>query len=92
MKYEIKVTSKFKKDLKLAKKQKKNIDLLFEVIDKLAKGKKLEDKFRDHELSGNFAGIRECHVESDWLLMYEIRENTLVLLLYRVGSHSEVCE
>ncbi|MBR2750541.1 MAG: type II toxin-antitoxin system YafQ family toxin [Lachnospiraceae bacterium] len=92
MKYEIKVTSKFKKDLKLAKKQKKNIDLLFEVIDKLAKGKKLEDKFRDHELSGNFAGIRECHVESDWLLMYEIRENTLVLLLYRVGSHSELFE
>ena len=92
MKYEIKVTSKFKKDIKLAKKQKKNIDLLFEVIDKLAKGKKLEDKFRDHELSGNFAGIRECHVESDWLLMYEIRENTLVLLLYRVGSHSELFE
>ncbi len=92
MKYEIKVTSKFKKDLKLAKKQKKNIDLLFEVIDKLAKGKKLEDKFRDHELSGNFAGIRECYVESDWLLMYEIRENTLVLLLYRVGSHSELFE
>ena len=74
MKYEVKFTTQFKKDLKLAKKQKKNLDLLFDVIDKLANGKKLDSKFRDHDLSGDYAGTRECHVEPDRLLIYEIRD------------------
>ncbi len=90
MKYEVKFTTQFKKDLKLAKKQKKNLDILFDVIDKLANGKKLDSKYRDHDLSGDYAGTRECHIEPDWLLVYEIRDDVLVLMLYRLGSHSEL--
>ncbi len=90
MKYEIKFTTQFKKDLKLAKKQKKDLDLLFDVIDKLASGKKLDPIFRDHDLSGDYAGTRECHIEPDWLLVYEIQNDVLVLMLYRLGTHSEL--
>lgn len=88
MKYEIKFTTQFKKDLKLAKKQNKNIDLLFEVVKTLAEGGTLDAKYRDHELSGNYKGTRECHIDPDWLLIYEIRDEVLVLVLYRLGSHS----
>ena len=90
MKYEIKFTSQFKKDLKQAKKQGKNTDKLFAVIEKLASGEALESKYKDHALAGNYKDCRECHVEPDWLLIYEIFENTLVLMLYRAGSHSEL--
>ena len=69
MKYEVKFTTQFKKDLKIAKKQKKNLDLLFDVIEKLANGKKLAPKYRDHDLSGDYVGTRECHIEPDWLLV-----------------------
>ena len=89
-KYEIRFTTQFKKDLKLAKKQGKDIDKLFEVIEKLANGEALDDKYRDHDLTGNYKGCRECHVEPDWLLIYEIDNGVLVLMLYRVGSHSEL--
>ena len=85
MKYDV----QFKKDLKLAKKQKKNLDKLFEVINILANGGTLEEKYREHELTGNYKGTRECHVEPDWLLIYEIPNNILVLMLYRLGTHSE---
>ncbi len=90
MKYEVKFTTQFKKDLKLAKKQKKDINKLFEVIELLAEGKSLEAKYRDHDLSGNYKGARECHIEPDWLLIYEYRNEILVLVLYRLGTHSEV--
>lgn len=90
MKYEVKFTTQFKKDLKLAKKQGKDIEKLFEVIGKLANGEVLDEKYRDHDLTGNYKGCRECHVESDWLLVYEVVDDILVLMLYRVGSHSEL--
>lgn len=90
MKYDIQFTNQFKKDLKLAKKQNKNLDKLFEVIDILANGGTLEAKYRDHDLTGNYKGTRECHVEPDWLLIYEICGDVLVLMLYRLGSHSEL--
>ena len=90
MKYEVKFTAQFKKDLKLAKRQNKNLDKLFEVVNLLANGNVLDAKYRDHDLSGNYKGTRECHIEPDWLLVYEIRENVLVLMLYRLGSHSEL--
>ena len=90
MKYSIKFTNQFKRDLKLAKKQNKNIDKLFEIIEILANGNQLPTKYRDHELTGNYKDTRECHIEPDWLLIYEIRENILVLMLNRVGSHSEL--
>lgn len=88
MKYEVKFTNQFKKDLKLAKKQGKDIEQLYSVIEKLAEGEVLAQKYRDHDLSGNFKGCRECHVEPDWLLIYEVIDAVLVLMLYRVGSHS----
>jgi len=88
MKYEIKFTNQFKKDLKLAKKQNKDLDKLYEVISILADGGVLDVKYRDHELSGNYKGTRECHIEPDWLLVYEIRDEVLVLMLYRLGTHA----
>lgn len=90
MKYEIKFTAQFKKDLKLAKKQGKDIEKLFEVVEKLACGEKLDPKYKDHELTGNFRGCRECHIDPDWLLIYEVIGDVLVLMLYRLGSHSEL--
>lgn len=90
MKYEVKLTSQFKRDLKLARKQGKDIDKLFDVISTIAEGKKLDEKYRDHNLSGDYAGCRECHVEPDWLLIYEVMDQVLVLMVYRVGTHSEL--
>ena len=71
-------------------KQNKNLDKLFEVIDILANGGMLEAKYRDHDLTGNYKGTREYHIEPDWLLIYEIRGEVLLLMLYRLGSHSEL--
>ncbi len=90
MRYEVKFTGQFKKDLKLAKKQGKDIDKLFHVIDMIAEGMQLDKKYQDHGLSGNYVGCRECHVEPDWLLIYEVMDEVLVLMLYRAGSHSEL--
>ena len=90
MKYEIKFTNQFKKDLKLAKKQNKDLNKLYEVISILADGGTLDARYRDHDLSGNYKGTRECHVEPDWLLVYEIRNEVLVLMLYRLGTHAEL--
>ena len=90
MKYDIQFTNQFKKDLKLAKKQNKDLDKLFEVIDILANGGTLDAKYRDHDLTGNYKGTRECHIEPDWLLIYEICGDVLVLMLYRLSSHSEL--
>ena len=90
MKYDIQFTTQFKKDLKLAKKQNKDLDKLFSVIEVLARGETMPPQYRDHDLSGNYKGTRECHVEPDWLLIYEIQDNILVLMLYRLGTHSEL--
>ena len=90
MKCSVQFTNQFKKDLKLAKKQGKNLDKLFEVINILANGEKLDTKFKDHDLSGSYKGTRECHIEPDWLLIYEIDNNALILMLYRLGTHSEL--
>lgn len=90
MKYDIQFTTQFKKDLKLAKKQHRNLEEVFAVINLLANGETLEAKYQDHELSGKYKGTRECHIEPDWLLVYEIHRNTLILMVYRVGTHSEL--
>ena len=69
--------------MKLAKKQNKDLDKLFEVIDILANGGTLDAKYRDHDLTGNYKGTRECHIEPDWLLIYEIQNNVLVHTFFR---------
>ena len=90
MKYEVKFTAQFKRDLKRAMKQGRDIDRLFEVVEILAEGGTLSEKHRDHGLVGKYSGARECHIEPDWLLIYEYIENVLVLSLNRVGTHSEL--
>ena len=92
MKYTLKPTTQFKRDLKKAQKQNKNLDLLNKVLQQLADGVPLPEKNRDHALTGNYAGCRECHIQPDWLLIYEIAEDTLFLYLTRTGSHSELFE
>lgn len=76
------------KDLKLAKKQNRDLNKLFEVVNILADGGTLDAKYRDHDLSGNYKGTRDCHIKPDWLLVYEIIDDVLVLMLYRLGTHS----
>ena len=88
--YNIRSTTKFQKDLKRVKKRGFDISLLADVIKKLAAGEPLPEKNRDHPLSGNYAGCRECHITLDWLLIYEIDGHELILYLTRTGSHSDL--
>ncbi len=87
---EIVPSNQFRKDLKLARKRGLKIERLKEVVNILAEQKKLEDKYRDHGLSGEYKGFRECHIEPDWLLVYRIDEDVLELFLFRTGSHSDL--
>lgn len=86
----IRYHSTFKKDYKRIVKRGYNINLLNDIIQKLAKGEKLAEKNRDHQLIGNYAGCRECHISPDWLLIYEIKKDELILVLTRTGTHSEL--
>lgn len=88
--YDLVLTSKFKKSLKLAKKRGLNINLLNEVVEKLQNGIPLEEKYRDHELKGKYKGFRECHIQPDWLLMYLKEEDILVLTLVDTGTHADL--
>ena len=89
-KYLVKVTLQFKKDYKLAVKRGLKISLLDEVVTMLSQGESLPEKYRDHALIGNWFGHRECHILPDWLLIYRIENNVLVLTLSRTGSHSDL--
>lgn len=90
MKYEILRTTQFKKDYKLAIKRGLDINKLVKVITLLADGEVLTAEFKDHSLVGNYSGYRECHVQPDWLLVYKIEEEKLILTLYRTGTHSDL--
>ena len=83
-------SNRFKKDLKLALKRGYQISLLEEVVDKLAMQQPLEERYRDHLLTGDYGGFRECHITPDWLLLYQVRENELILFLSRTGTHSDL--
>lgn len=89
-KYGIKATAQFRKDYKLAKKRGLKMNLLADVIDTLAEGRALAPKHKDHALKGKWAGCRECHVLPDWLLVYQKVEDTLVLDLFRTGTHQDI--
>lgn len=86
----IRYHSTFKKDYKKIVKRGYDVRLLETVIGLLAEQKPLPEKYRDHNLIGNYSGCRECHITSDWLLIYEINEDELVLYLTRTGSHSDL--
>ena len=83
-------TNQFKKDYKRAIRRKKNINLLDDIIRKLSRNETLPDKNKDHALSGNWSGYRECHIQPDWLLVYCIENDILVLTLSRTGTHSDI--
>ena len=87
---EIVPSNQFKKDLKLAKKRGLNLNHLRDAVNTLAQQKKLEDRYRDHNLTGVYQGLRECHIEPDWLLIYRIDGNALELFLFRTGTHSDL--
>ena len=89
MKYTVKPTSKFQKDLKRIQKRGYDMRLMTDIIKKLANGEILPPKNRDHNLSGNYSNCRECHIAPDWLLIYEVYEDELFLYLTRTGSHSD---
>ena len=89
-KYIVKPTTQFKKDFKLAMKRSMKIELLEEVIAMLAMGETLPDKHKDHALTGNWVGHRECHILPDWLLIYRIEDEVLVLTLARTGTQSDL--
>lgn len=80
----------FKKDVKRIKKRGYNLKLLEDVIEMLSNQQELPAKYRDHNLSGDYAGCRECHITPDWLLVYEVHENELLLYLTRTGTHSDL--
>ena len=84
------LSNRFKKDLKHAKKRGLDLDLLEEVVDQLAKYVPLPEKNRDHALTGDYIGFRECHVAPDWLLVYRVEDEELELFLFRTGTHSDL--
>lgn len=88
MKYAIEFTKSFKKALK--KLGAREIELCFEVVEKLANGEKLEPKHRDHALKGEYRDYRDCHITPDLVLIYQKREENLVLVCVELGSHSEL--
>ncbi len=90
MKYNIVLEKQFKKDLRKIKKRGYDLSLLNKVVNTLADGKPLEPKYKDHPLMGNYRGCRECHITPDWLLIYKVYDNDLVLYLTRTGTHSDL--
>ncbi|MDE5765083.1 MAG: type II toxin-antitoxin system YafQ family toxin [Ruminococcus sp.] len=89
-KYGIVPTSMFKKDLKTIKKRGYDLSLLNDVVETIASGLPLAEKYKDHNLIGNYKGCRECHITPDWLLIYEISGNELILYLTRTRIHSDL--
>ena len=89
-KYTVKTTTLFKKDFKLAMKRGLNIELLENIIALLSMGETLPEKNKDHALTGNWVGHRECYILPDWLLIYRIEDDVLVLTLARTGTHSDL--
>ena len=80
MKYSVRISARFRKDMKLVQKRGSDQWLIFEVIELLANGMKLDEKYKDHLLTGDYGGFRECHITPDWLLVYQYREQELLLL------------
>ena len=83
-------TAKFRKDYKRIKKRGYDLSLLEDVLDQLLQEKTLEQKYRDHAVIGNYIGFRECHIQSDWLLIYAVSESELILTASRTGTHSDL--
>lgn len=89
-KYRLVLSGCFKRDLKLAVKRKRDIAKMDAVVEMLLSGEPLPEKYKDHNLGGNWARHRECHIEPDWLLIYYVEDDVLTLTLTRTGMHSDL--
>lgn len=87
---DLRYTTKFKKDYKAVIKRGYNPQLLQNVLEILSNEQPLPPKYKDHNLTGNYEGYRECHITPDWLLIYKIEQEILTLSLTRTGSHSDL--
>ena len=88
--YEIVYTNRMKKDAKLMQKRGKDMNKLVKVLALLAEGEPLPAQYKDHQLSGNLSDFRECHIEPDWLLMYQIYDDILIISATATGSHADL--
>ncbi len=89
-KYNLVLSNRFKKDLKQCVKRNLDISKMNVVVEMLLAGKQLPEKYQDHSITGNWIGYRECHIQPDWLLVYHIEDDLLVLTLTRTGTHSDL--
>lgn len=90
MTYKVKMTTAFKKSYKRCQKLGMDMKLLDEIIDTLRKGDKLDQRHRDHGLTGNWIGFRECHIKPDWLLVYLLEDDILTLTAVDTGTHVDI--
>ncbi len=90
MKYEVQYSNEFKKGLKKLKNDKNSLNLVRNIIKKLANNEILESKYKDHKLVGKYSGFRECHIKPDLLLIYKKENKTLILMCIALGSHSDL--
>ena len=88
--YNVLPSNTFKKELKTMIKRGYDISLLDEIVNKLANGEELPERNHDHALVGNYKGCRECHIKPDWLLIYQIEDQELILYLTRTGTHADL--
>ncbi len=88
--YQVQWTNQYKKDVKLAKKRNYKMEELYSVVEKLANDEILDERYHDHNLEGNWEGHRELHIRPDWLLIYQKKDNLLILELSRTGTHSDL--
>ena len=88
--YRIVYTNRMKKGVKLMKKRGKDLEKLAKVLSLLASGNQLPPQNQDHQLAGDMRDFRECHVEPDWLLVYQIYDDLLILSATATGSHSDL--
>ena len=88
--YEVVLSNRFRQDLKLAAKRGCDLALLNSIVDRLAQGETLPAKHRDHSLTGDYIGFRECHIQPNWLLIYRTEEEALMLFLMRTGTHADL--
>ena len=89
---EIVLSNRFKRDLKRAVRRGRDAALLENVVNALAERRPLPESNRDHALTGDWSGYRECHIQPDWLLIYKVHEADLILLLMRTGTHADLFE
>ncbi len=88
--YQVKFTKSFKKSYKLMQKRGYDISLLDDVINQLMQGQELDIKYKNHSLTGNYKGFNECHIQPDWILIYLIEKEILILTCVDTGTHSDI--